>query len=388
MTFKYLLINPILIFFGIWLFVFSLFHLNVSGVINPAPDDFYINTIYVGISALLGYFFGFYIMLNKKIQLKKNINSYLFIKKFIYKSALLLGLVYIIEIAYSGGLPIIYYFTGIGPTYVEFGIPSIHGFFNSLLLFVSSICFWAFLSFGNKSWIRIALLVSIAVPIIGMHRGSLMILVTQWFFIYIAINLPSPNRKLIYIFFSIILVLTLFGTLGDIRSGSISDRAALQPDYEWMPSWLLWCYMYFVSPISNFAEISTQTSPIAYGAVSFSGLTPSFIRSLIWAEPPNVIYEMGEKTFNIASYAFTPFVDWGWLGVNCFTFVLLAFSGYFFHSFVFRKTLFDLIGLIIFLQIVSMTIFSNLFFSMVVIFQIFLLFLLKKIFININVLNK
>jgi oligosaccharide repeat unit polymerase len=379
-----ILINPLVIFLGIWVATFYLYTLNISGIIIAPPDDFYLYIYFVVIGASVGYVIGYYLIYKLKGKSKLFDNKSKRIEKIINRMFFIIFSIYVITVFYSGGIPILYYLISVGPLYNEFGIPTIHGFFNSLVIFTGTLTFWVLMDFSKRLVYRFIFFMCLLIPIVGIHRASLLILIAQTAFIYIAIRINKINLRFILIILLIVITAIIFGVIGNLRSGSIEERSSIQEGYEWLPFWAVWFYMYLVSPLSNFAQITSQTIAYSYGSVSLSGLTPSVIRSHIWGDSPAILTDIGEQTFNIASYAAAPYVDGGWIGLILFTAFLMMIAAYCYRIFLERHSLYDLLRLTILSQIILMTVFSNFFFNITIIFQLIICLIFRTHLIRID----
>lgn len=390
-TIRKVILNPLVVFLGVWLLAFLLLGIDVSERVSPLPKGFTVRAILVALGAVVGYgvgFLGLGELRRKSKRFDNNIGRVSFVLRV---SVGIMCPIFLMTVFVAGGIPILHYLTGSeGPSYTEYGIPTVHGFFNSLLLFAGTISFWTLITSSSQRWMRIVFVCCLTIPIITVHRASLMILIVQCAVIYIFVRLRRLNKRVVVLAISLAITIVAFGALGNLRNDSAVFRrlASLQPAYEWMPTWALWFYMYLATPLSNFAQLSTVNIVHTSGAVSLAGLTPTFVRTAIWGEAPWIVQEMGAQTFNIAGYAAQPYLDWGWLGVICFTAFLLMLAGYCFRAVLHRHSLYDLLRLSVLLQVIVMTVFANLFLSWGVIFQLVLALLFRRNLIRLDALAR
>ena len=85
----------------------------------------------------------------------------------------------VVEIIVSGGLPIIWLLQGSSKTYLDFGIPMIHGFLNSLLLAIALCRVALFLKSGQKRHLLIPAFVLIW-SMLSVTRNMMLVSLVEW----------------------------------------------------------------------------------------------------------------------------------------------------------------------------------------------------------------
>jgi oligosaccharide repeat unit polymerase len=274
-----------------------------------------------------------------------------------------------VEIIYSGGLPLIWSMTGSAKTYFDFGIPSIHGFMNSLISTVTLVSYYLYLSTKLKRYLYLSLIVFVW-SIIVISRQLFVVNLLQLLILYSCINRLNLFAIIKYIFIAMILVLG-FGYIGDMRSGAKNFISVAQPSDsfpEWLPSGFLWVYMYLVTPLLNLLNtfMSTKGYESFYFANTLSSLFPSIIRNVIY---PDMAKEKGDvitKAFNVSTAFIDPYKDMGYIGIILFTIIIAVVINMYWY-----KT--DKISVFIYcvlLQCLVLTVFYNHFLSLPVITQI------------------
>ena len=390
MNIQKIIINPLFVFFGVWAIVFLLLRMDVSARVPSLPYGFAFQAMLVAIGAVIGYGIGFFGLGKLRSRYSQFINERNRFSLMIRGLFAIMCLGFLITVVVSGGIPILYYLTGSGPSYTEFGIPTVNGFINSLLLFVGTLTFSALIGFSSRRWIRLVFLICLAIPIIAVHRQSIMSLLIQCVVVYIALRLRRLNKRVVVLALLMVFTVVVFSSIGNLRTSSevFQQQAALQPEYEWIPTWALWFYMYLTTPLSNFAQITTMNFVHTSGISTFSALTPTVVRTAIWGgEGSRIMQELvGSQTFNVATYALPPYLDWGWIGVIGFTGCLLALGGYSYRTFLRRHSIYDLFRLSVLLQVIVLTVFANLFLTWGILFQLILALLFRKWLIRIDAL--
>lgn len=192
---------------------------------------------------------------------------------------------FILETFSAGGLPLLG-LLGIGKqvNYVDFGIPSLHGFVNSLSYASLLVAFYQI--YTGSTWKtrafhpRICIYLVTGCLILQLHRAVIMAAIIQAFALYLYFN--YRRRRLRILLFFLIPVL-LFGFLGDIRSGREHFLAlAGLPDYPaYLPTGFAWIYLYLVTPFVNTLANANYLNYSDHTFLPFETLTsaiPSFIR--------------------------------------------------------------------------------------------------------------
>lgn len=285
-----------------------------------------------------------------------------------------------IEIIFSGGIPILWLVTGSSKTYVDFGLPVIHVVAGSLLTVISLAKFGLYLLRGN--WRRLFIpIFQLAWGVVVVSRGEVVTVLIQLAVLWFC--LKRVTFKIISRITVIsILVIFLFGYIGDSRSaGSQTFRDLARPtaNYpDWLPSGVLWFYIYITSPLDNLVYTAQGTKPsysILFPKTTYF-LFPTVIRNAIYGKDPSIEQEgdLVESSLNVSSAYIGPFVDYGYTGIGCFSVLMGLVTGYLWKK---RRTLRDDLMYCIFAQCLALSIFWNylLYFPFLVqIFWIYLLF--------------
>ena len=177
-----------------------------------------------------------------------------------YRLLLLAFAIFIFEVIISGGLPLFRYTNIIpsAPSYTEFGIPSLHGFYNSYLFCL----FILFIHSQRRSFLS---LIPIFLFALTFTRGWISICVAYYlivlslkFFRTIDIFLPL---RIAFVSFVLSVSFYLFGRLGQIRSGaslpywsSILDLPFVHAEFEWP-------YIYLVGSTANALNVIESSTP-------------------------------------------------------------------------------------------------------------------------------
>ncbi len=277
----------------------------------------------------------------------------------------------IVEIFFSRGIPIVWLFTGSSKTYMDFGLPTIHGFLNSLLLSIAITRLAMAIRFGRRSDYLYPLWTFIW-AILVITRQMMIALLLEAAIVYCSFRVIRLKRMFTGIM-SAGLFVWLFGVLGDLRSGASAFLVLAQPTESypvWLPSGLLWFYVYLTTPVNNLLY-TFQVSRPAYDptfAITLSQLFPTVLRTMIFRRDDlNAVNgTLVTAAFNVSTAFAGPYQDYGMLGILLFTAIIGLGVGLYWRKRSFR----DKLCYAVLCQCLMLTVFFNLFVYLPVITQI------------------
>lgn len=288
----------------------------------------------------------------------------------------------IVEIIVSGGIPLLWLIQHSDKTYMDFGISSVHGLVNSLLLSIGLCRFALFLLTGKRRHLIVPLFIlvwSLAV----VTRNMLLVSLIEFGILFFRLK-PIQPKSILKLVVGVVCLVLAFGAIGDYRTGS-SDLIRLwaQPteEYpEWLPSGVLWGYIYISTPINNLVYTSETVQPV--DRITFPNtsatLLPSIMRKIIYGSQLDSA-ESGElvaSTFNVSTAYIGPFQDYGFLGIALFSVVIAVAC----LIFWFRRSLGDILIFSVLTQCLALSLFFNHFFYLPIISQAaWILFFFKKL---------
>lgn len=350
--------------FVVWLSVSMLYILYLSDLLEHATlKDVLVTGLSIPLSFLLGYLcakIALYRRSNQYTVLKVNISLF---KSRVIKLTLFFIIIVMIEFVYERYIPLISMISGANISHFAFGIPSLHGLLMSLgsLLFTS----WFLIYHIEKKRIAIYWMFSILLLfILLVTRKMLVICIFQT--ILLSLTLRKNNKVFVKYFFIALIILLVFGILGDIRTGrelflSLSHFTIDYP--EWLPTGFGWIYIYLTTPLANLINAVQMHIPFTYNLDFMQGLFPSIIR--------NVFFEINEDkfghiwqisgAFNIGTGFIGIYLSFGFLGIFIFN-TLIGFLYRFIELLSFNIHYFFI--LIIFSSCTLLLVFSNNFFNL------------------------
>jgi len=282
-----------------------------------------------------------------------------------------------VEVLYFRDLPILALF-GLGNmSYQEFGLPSLHGFLNAIILSISMYMFYKYISMNKKIFLWYYLL-TLLIPIIGMSRGMLTSLLIQSLFVYIVFK-GIKIKSLIKLLLFIIIFIYLFGIFGEMRyHGNANDLYAvfqISDNYPtFLPKTFIWVYMYITSSINNIENIIHSYELINFEPYkSLFGLLPSIIRAHL--EPP-VEQNFVVSAFNVSSFMPNYFAAYGIIGSLFFYFFASLVAMYVYYRYTIKHELAYGFTLVILLHSTALSIFSDFFAIQVYVFQVMIQFII------------
>lgn len=277
-----------------------------------------------------------------------------------------------VEVAVSGGLPIVWLLTGNTKTYQDFGIKSVHGFLLSMLLACAMVSFYLYLETQKKRYLNVPLL-SLLWFIISITRGFFVALVLQMIFLYLCVH-RLRAKQIVKLTAAIVALVILFGLVGDVRSGGDAlIRAVAEPTQRfptWLPSGFLWVYIYVATPLNNLFN-TIQMSPSVSGfsiAATTSHLFPSFIRKVFFSATTLSNGDLVNSSLNVSTGFVSPYLDMGLIGVGLFGVIFGSFAGLFWTR---RRYRYYLLGYAFLAQTLVLSIFYDFFLDLAFLFQLF-----------------
>ena len=381
-----LLIHPLTLFVSVWLFCFLLYAMHLSGLLIFDTDDVgrIVKWIIFPFAIATLIFELFYFVSPKMRRRFKRVDiddeSYLqrveqnLDRWFRYWLALT-----VVEIIFSGGVPILWLLTGSAKTYTDFGLPVIHVFVGSLLSVISLAKLGLYLLRGDRRRLLIPVF-QLAWAVIIVSRGAVLTALIQWVILWFC--LKGVSLKLIFRTVVVsVLVILMFGYIGDSRATGLStfrDLARPTENYpDWLPSGVLWFYIYITSPLDNLVNTSLGTKPsynILFPRTTYY-LFPTVIRDAIYGKDSTLGQggDLVDSSLNVSSAYIGPFLDYGYAGITCFSVLMGLISGYLWKK---RGTFRDQLLYSIIAQCLVFSIFWNYLFYNPFLGQIFWIYLL------------
>ena len=317
-----------------------------------------------------------------KVEFKSPIESLCLTSRFkrlIFRMLFFFLLIECFQMVYFGGVPLFWVLTRDSRSYVDYGFQSLNGLLNAVyLLATTGLAFSVFVEYKKRYLFFLILL--ILFPILLVSRQVLMCLFLQisccYMFVY-----PDKKWKVLKYF---IAVLAVFVLIGNIRTGLSSLVSILEP-YGYVPQMLyplLWIYAYVLTPFNNISASIDVITPVGAPYLELSSLVPSTLKSWFSVSVANTGFKLVHKNMTVSTFYYQPLLDFG--PVYAFGFMMF-FQVLFLKSFwrlMKAPSAVYLIEYSVYYMIMILSIFSNLFLFLPVIFQLIMIQVLKFQFVR------
>lgn len=329
------LLHPLFLVASIWLFSAGLYQLRLSRLLGSPDDTLYTTLALILLPCVLSALLVALLPRRRDAQVRRAdtagragadaLNWALLKTVMKFWAVATAG-----EIVYSGGLPLVWLIIGSEKGYADFGLPSLHGVMNAILLVASIISFRLWLSDRQAKYLLVPA-GSVLWGLIVISRHLVLVNILQMCFLYFIVKDIKVSWSLILkTLCYMLLAVVLFGYVGDLRSGRETLFEAAQIDFDYpeaMPSGFLWIYLYLTTPLNNLFNTVDNYTNFSYSAYyTLSQLVPSFLRSLIYSADELVKGELVSETFNVSTAYVDAFKDYGLVGIALYSQIISLFA--------------------------------------------------------------
>lgn len=260
-------------------------------------------------------------------------------------------LVYLINIIFSGGLPIYWVMSGDSRTYVDFGLPTLGGLGNMIRAFVLSVCYVIYFhteSINKSKFLKIGLFLLASAFILETGRGNGVVLLLHAIAFFAFLNRVTwlgvaKVVTSVFVFMLFLGYIQMFRYGAGIESLVAYAENSGFDNQDTVSLLLIPTLLYVVAPIINI-DLNVAVSPLLKFEPYYSlqGLLPTVLRQELFS---------GEKDYGLlvneghnVSSIYIPFIrDYGIIGafiivtfiqfIVCYVFVK-ARRGSLFHFFI------------------------------------------------------
>ncbi len=273
--------------------------------------------------------------------------------------------VFIFEIIYCKGFPLLWKFVPNEKVYVNFGVSKITIWFNAVVVVMGAYSILDNRLFPGLFYKGFYLLI----PFLMISRQMLIAMILESFILYLITRKSKSKELYLYCVIGVMLVLLGFSAFGNVRTGE-SDFlivAQFKEFCEFIPTVFKWIYSYMCFSISNLNNLISIAEPgITKGLSTWNELVPSMLD----VDTTHLFNEeyLVSLNFNVSTFAPSLYLDFGIFGVGTFCLIIGTVS-----QFIFKKMNKNFVMNFIY-AIVSYSIvfifFVNMFFNFQVISQV------------------
>ena len=333
--------HPLVLFLGAWLAAFLLFSLHLSEWLDFPQSEVTRTMAWICVPfALASVLFSIFYWLSPKMRSpsRKDVDDrdYLVrVERSMDRWFYCWIALTVVNVGFSGGLPIIWLLTGNSKVYDEFGLPVIQVFLTALLAVLALGKFGLYLFYGNRRRLLVPAC-QILWGVVTVSRGLIMGAVVQAAVLWLCLR-GFNLKRVLRVFAASVLVVLMFGYMGDIRSGASSFRDLARPtsNYpEWLPSGVLWFYIYITSPLANLVHTTELSKPANDPLFSRTILFmfPTLIRNTVYgkrfSEDQVDAGDLVTSSLTVSSAYVGPYLDYGFWGIGWYSVLLGVISAY------------------------------------------------------------
>jgi oligosaccharide repeat unit polymerase len=372
-----LLLNPIVIASVVWLSVVSLYAMHLSKILVYSTEDVVVTSLWIWIPiAIVSVLFYAFRGMALSISRSKNDRWQPDLDRIEKRLKVWFGVwlvAAIFETIVSGGVPLLWLFQNTTKNYDSYGVTSVHGIVKSLFIAIALCRFSLWVLTGERRHLRMPIF-ALGWALILIDRSMFLVCVIEYVVVYLRFRKVRAGA-LLKIAMGGVLFIVGFGIIGDLRLHGSSDvfRALAQPtdNYPtWLPSGILWAYIYAATPVNNLVHSMHLTAPLhsLLFPNTLALLFPTAIRQLIygseWWTP--LAGELVNNAFNAATAYIGPYQDYGYLGVVLFSCIITFVC----QKYWFCGSLKDTLKFAVVTQCLILTLFYNHLFALPIIFQV------------------
>lgn len=271
---------------------------------------------------------------------------------------------FVVELIYCGGCPLLWKFTGDSRTYMDFGIPSFNGVLHGLITLMGAYSIFKRKCIYKYFYVTLALLM--------ITRQVIISIFVQGLFFYLCRHKLS-KKLIITILIGGIIGIVAFSLVGNMRTGedAFLNVSKFKEEYDWIPTSFRWIYSYMCYSVSNLNMLVGLTDGfVNFGATIFNKLVPSAL-SFGFVENQEFYYLVSHH-FTVSTFAPEIYIDFGLVGITVFCIAMGFIANLLYKKVQEGSELFCLLYMIMCHNIVLLF-FTNMFFNLPIMFEIVLI---------------
>lgn len=230
----------------------------------------------------------------------------------------LILVIFLIEIIYSKGFPLLWKLTGSGLTYFDFGVPSLNGVFCGLVMLFGA--YSLFLSGMDKY-------ICLSIGVLIINRQLIIAIVIEGIIFKIITSKKEIKHLGLKLIITVIVGIIVFSLIGNMRTGEeeFLRVGQFKKEYDWVPTSVKWVYSYLCFSISNFNLLVSQTMGFEnFGASCFNYLLPTVLSNLFSIKENATYGYLVSNNFTVSTSYPELYLDFGLLGIIFQAFFIAA----------------------------------------------------------------
>jgi oligosaccharide repeat unit polymerase len=231
---------------------------------------------------------------------------------------LLLIILFFINAAYSGYLPLLNALSGGNSDYLDYGIKGLNGMFYAYANCFGMLAYYLYLSTRSRTY-QLHLILVFILFLLCLTRQNIISLLVEIAIIHAFVRGGISKLRLGII---ILTVLIAFGLLGSLRSGDITELMQVRSEYKNLPNAFIWAYAYGFFNVINLDNAVYDANFGLFDGSSLASLLPSFLRPDY--DGREDLLEV--RNLNVRSYLFPLLIDIGPWGIILFTAAVVYFT--------------------------------------------------------------
>jgi hypothetical protein len=283
----------------------------------------------------------------------------------------------LVEVVFSGGVPLLWLLSGAGKGYTKFGLPVVHVFAASLIGVVAATKLGLYLLHGDRRRLLIPAF-QLLWGVVIISRGMIMVALLEYVVLWACLRGIRIKSAFRVIALAIVVVL-LFGYLGDLRgAGDFREVARPTENYpNWLPSGVLWFYIYLTSPLQNLSQTTlvVKSANDPFFPRTLVDVYPTPLRNALLGEnylQKQASGDLIESSLNVSSAYVGPYRDYGRWGMAAYSATLALVAVFAWNRR--RRSLRDQVVYVVLAVCLTLTVFWNYLFYNAYLSQLFWIF--------------
>lgn len=220
---------------------------------------------------------------------------------------------FLIQVAYSGGLPLIWKLTGDPRTYFDFGIPSLTGLFYGLVILLGA---YTLFRKGIDKYFYLG------VGVLIISRQMIIAIVLEGAIFKLVSYRKRVKHLLFYLCLCLVVGIVAFSLIGNFRTGenSFLEVAEFYPQYDGLPTAFKWIYSYLCISFSNFDHLVAMVPQggVNGGTTIFNELLPTVLSERFGLEQAFSQSYLVSPNFTVSTFLPGLYLDFGAAGIFAF----------------------------------------------------------------------